>query len=170
MKIESNDDAALPVVCGENAVIVVAAPPSIVIVLAAVPVAVMLYPPAGAVSVPETLITTGLVIVAPFKAVIAVARSGYVAARPEPPLVVTGAKYVAGAASTIVGELSADAKPSRLNACVHGDANVMAEIVMMMSEATIARAVRVRLNINAVPRAAVPAGNSCFIAVCIWFE
>ena len=56
-------------------IILLAAPvPCIVIVFTEVPVLVMLYPPVGAVSLPCNVITTGEVIVAAFKAVIAAAK------------------------------------------------------------------------------------------------
>jgi hypothetical protein len=47
-----------------------------VMVLVDVPVAVMLYPPAGEVSFPDSVIVTGDVIVAAFKAVMALANEG----------------------------------------------------------------------------------------------
>ena len=53
------------------------------------PLAVMMYPPTGDVSLAVRVMTTGELIVAAFRAVMAVANEGYVVSRPEPPLVVT---------------------------------------------------------------------------------
>ena len=101
--------------------------------------------------------TTGLVIVAAFNAVIAVARSPYENARPEPPFVVTvvaniGTAEVAFSADVENGSFAV--RPKKFNASVHGEAKVTAEIVMMMSDTTMVRTVRIRLNIVAEPRAA----------------
>ena len=63
--------------------------PWIVIVLVDVPDLVMSYPPAGAVSFPYNVITTGDEIVAAFNAVIAAAKVAYEDARPEPLFVKT---------------------------------------------------------------------------------
>ena len=73
MKIASDLE---PETCAAEAVIIllVAPVPCIVIVFTEVPVLVMLYPPVGAVSLPCNVITTGEVIVAPFRAVIAAAK------------------------------------------------------------------------------------------------
>jgi hypothetical protein len=65
----------LPAVWLVGAVIVLELP-AMVIVFVDVPVAVMLYPPAGEVSFPDSVIVTGDVIVAAFKAVIALAKLG----------------------------------------------------------------------------------------------
>ena len=63
-------------------------------------------------------------------------------------------------AETTLLPLSSEANPRKLRAEVHGDAKVIAETVMMTSEATIARVIRVRLNINNGPFGSADAGNS----------
>jgi hypothetical protein len=79
---------SVPAVSAALAVMVLEVP-WMVIVFTAVPSAVITYPPAGAVSLPVSVITTGEVIAEPFNAVMALLRSGYVSAKPEPPFVDT---------------------------------------------------------------------------------
>jgi hypothetical protein len=93
------------------------------------------------------VITTGLVIVAAFSAVIADARSGYTGSRPDPPLVVTAAKAPGGncGAGAVIpwdGSVAAvvvDAKGDHAETVPQLAAIAIVEIVMIARLTTMKR-------------------------------